>query len=80
MVTPHLYYGRTFVASILNFLILKSIQKMDGFYNLLLNKPLILENGYIIVSDAPGLGVELIGHVARAHPYREHQLHPKMGQ
>ena len=53
---------------------------MDVFYNLLLNKPLILENGYIIVSDAPGLGVELNGHVARAHPYREHQLHPKMGQ
>lgn len=87
MVAPHLYCGPIvaaaniqFATAISNFLILESIHKMDGFYNLLLTKPLLWEDGYIIASDAPRLGVELNEDVARAHPYKGRKLHIEMGQ
>jgi len=87
MVAPHLYCGPIvaaaniqFATAIPNFLLLESIQKMDGFHSTLLTTPLTWEDGYILPSDKPGLGVELNEDVARAHPYDGHQLHLEMGQ
>ena len=87
MVAPHLYCGPIvaaaniqFATAIPNFLILESIQKMDGFHSALLTTPLQWNEGYILPSDRPGLGVELNEEVARAHPYKGHQLHLEMGQ
>ena len=73
-VAPHLYCGLTvsttniqFATAVSNCLVLESIPKMEGFHNLLLIKPLFWEDGFIIGSDAPGLGVELNEDVERAH-------------
>ena len=87
MVAPHLYCDpivaaatMQFATAISNFLILEAIQKMGGFHNLLLIKLLLWEDGFIIVSDSPGLGVELNENVARSHPYKGHQLLLQMGR
>ena len=53
---------------------------MDGFLAQLLNKPLIVEEGYLQLPTAPGLGVELNEEVAKAHPYTGDKLHLEMGQ
>jgi hypothetical protein len=65
-IAPHLYCGPVvaaaniqLAASIPNFLILESIQKMDGFHAALLTKPLCWEDGHIIPPTTPGLGIEL---------------------
>ena len=42
---------------------------LDGFHAELLKKPLVWEDGYIIPSEDPGLGVELDEDVARTHAY-----------
>jgi galactonate dehydratase len=66
-IAPHLYCGPVVAAAniqlataILNFLILESIQKMDGFHAALLETPLCWEDGYVIPPTSPGLGVTLI--------------------
>jgi galactonate dehydratase len=61
-----------------NFLILESIQTWGGFYAELLKTPIRWEEGYVIPSGEPGLGVELNEAVALAHPYRGRQLHLEM--
>ncbi|MFM9070696.1 MAG: mandelate racemase/muconate lactonizing enzyme family protein, partial [Acidimicrobiaceae bacterium] len=40
-----------------------------------LKKPIQFENGYVIPSKEPGLGVELNEEVALAHPYTGTDLH-----
>jgi galactonate dehydratase len=40
-----------------------------------LKKPICWEEGYVIPSDEPGLGVELDEEVAAAHPYDGADLH-----
>jgi L-alanine-DL-glutamate epimerase-like enolase superfamily enzyme len=67
-------------ATLPNFLILESIEKMQGFHSKLLKSPLIVEDGQMIVPTAPGLGVELDEAVARAHPYEGDKLHLEMAQ
>ena len=37
-----------------------------------------MEDGYVIVPNAPGLGVELNEEVARNHPYHGDKLHLEM--
>jgi galactonate dehydratase len=37
-----------------------------------------LENGFLIISDAPGIGVELAPHAQQRHPYRPHGLHTRL--
>ncbi len=87
-VAPHLYCGPVegaaniqLSACIPNFLILESIGTWSGFHADLLKKPIQWDNGYVIVPDAPGLGVELDETIARSHPYRGHDLHlvPRFG-
>ena len=52
-----------------NFLIQESIEKFDGFYSEILKEPIQWEDGYIIPSTKPGLGIELDEEVAAANPY-----------
>ena len=86
-IAPHLYCGPVVAAAniqlataIPNFLILESIQKMDGFHAKLLETPLCWEDGYIIPPTSPGLGVALNMEVVAAHPWDGDALHLQMGQ
>ena len=81
-IAPHLYCGPVVGAANIqlaacspNFLILESIEKWDGFHAAILKKPVRWEDGYVIPSDEPGLGVELNEEVAQAHPYAGSDLH-----
>jgi L-alanine-DL-glutamate epimerase-like enolase superfamily enzyme len=58
-----------------NFLILESIDRWDGFHAKLLEKPIRWEDGMVIPSTEPGLGVVLDVDVARANPYDGDELH-----
>lgn len=86
-IAPHLYCGpivaaanAQLAATLPHFLILEVIEQMDGFHGSLLRKPLQIEDGYLVLSQQPGLGVELDEDVARAHPYHGEKLHLEMGQ
>jgi 2-dehydro-3-deoxyphosphogalactonate aldolase len=81
-VAPHLYCGPIegaanvqLSACIPNFLILESIGTWSGFHADILKRPMQWQDGYVIVPDAPGLGVELDEDVALAHPYTGSDLH-----
>jgi L-alanine-DL-glutamate epimerase-like enolase superfamily enzyme len=63
-----------------NFLILEGIETWGGFHAEILMTPITWQDGYVIPSDAPGLGVELNEAVARAHPYEGDMLHLEMAQ
>ena len=52
-----------------NFLIQESIEQFGGFYSEILIEPIKWEDGYIIPSDKPGLGIELNEEVAANHAY-----------
>ena len=84
-IAPHLYCGPIegaanvqFAASLPNFLILESIETWGGMHAKLLKKPILWQDGYVIPSTEPGLGVELDEAVALAHPYTGTQLHLEM--
>ncbi len=62
---PHCWGGPILTAASMqmdvctsNFLIQESINKSDGFFNDLLKEPIKWEDGYLIPSDKPGLGVD----------------------
>ena len=81
-IAPHLYCGPIVGAANIqlstcspNFLILEGIQDWSGFHAEILVKPIQWENGYVIPSTEPGLGVELNEPVALAHPYTGTDLH-----
>lgn len=84
-IAPHLYCGPIEAAANIqidtcspNFLIQESIQSMGGFHAEILNRPLQVEDGYIIPPTEAGLGVELNEAVAAAHPYTGKLLHLEM--
>lgn len=84
-IAPHCYCGPLvaaaniqLAASIPNFLILEAIRTFDGFHADLLKTPIRWEDGYVIPSSEPGLGVELDESVAEAHPYSGRALHLEM--
>ena len=84
-VAPHLYCGPIvaaaniqFAAATPNFLIAEMIDNMSGFHARLLNNPIVVEDGHVIVPTAPGLGITLDEEVARAHPYDCDKLHLEM--
>ena len=86
-IAPHLYCGPVVGAANIqlaacspNFLILEGIETWDGFHAEILQKPITWQDGYVIPSDEPGLGVELNEAVARAHPYEGDALHLEMAQ
>ncbi|MEO1688244.1 MAG: mandelate racemase/muconate lactonizing enzyme family protein [Pseudomonadota bacterium] len=81
-IAPHLYCGPVVAAANIqlaacspNFLILESIGRFDGPLMQFLSTPLRWEDGYVIPSDAPGLGVELNDEAIAAHPYEDDALH-----
>jgi 2-dehydro-3-deoxyphosphogalactonate aldolase len=84
-IAPHLYCGPVegaaniqLAASIPNFLILESIETWGGFHAKILKKPIRWEEGYVIPSREPGLGIELDEEVAAKHPYTDDKLHLDM--
>lgn len=84
-IAPHLYCGPIVGAANIqlaacspNFLILEGIETWNGFHAEILQKPIRWEDGYVIPSSEPGLGVELNEDVARAHPYTGTALHLDM--
>ncbi|BBT17060.1 isomerase [Metapseudomonas otitidis] len=85
-IAPHLYNGPIgaavsfqLAACTPNFLIQESIETWGGFHAEVLKKPLHWEDGYVIPSREPGLGVELDMDVVRRHsPYTGERLHLQM--
>lgn len=85
-IAPHLYNGPIGAAASFqlaactpNFLIQESIETWGGFHAEVLKKPLQWEDGYVIPSREPGLGVELDMDVVRRHsPYAGERLHLQM--
>ncbi|MEM7671578.1 MAG: mandelate racemase/muconate lactonizing enzyme family protein [Pseudomonadota bacterium] len=80
-IAPHLYCGPVegaaniqLAACIPNFLILESIERFDGFHSKVITG-VTWQDGYIIPSREPGLGITLNEDVARAHPWDGEELH-----
>lgn len=85
-IAPHLYNGPVGAAASIqlatatpNFLIQESIGTWDGFHAEVLQEKIDWQDGYIIPSDKPGLGVELNMETVKAcSPYTESTLHLSM--
>ncbi|MGI9624167.1 MAG: mandelate racemase/muconate lactonizing enzyme family protein [Acidimicrobiales bacterium] len=81
-IAPHCYCGPVvgmanahLSATSPNFLILECIRDWQGFHADILEKPLRMEDGYMVLPTDAGLGVTLNEDVARAHPYEGNQTH-----
>jgi 2-dehydro-3-deoxyphosphogalactonate aldolase len=81
-VAPHLYCGPVvgaanaqLAACSPSFLVLEGILDWGGFHARLLQRPLVWQEGHLLVPDGPGLGVELDVEFALAHPYEGDELH-----
>jgi L-alanine-DL-glutamate epimerase-like enolase superfamily enzyme len=59
---------------------LESLKQWDGFHATLLKKKIEWQDGWVIPSKEPGLGVELDEAVCEAHPYDGPHLHLQMMQ
>ena len=84
-IAPHLYCGPVegaanahLAAASPNFLILESIETWGGFHAQILKRPMRWEEGYVIPSNEPGLGIELDEAVALKYPYTGTRLHLEM--
>lgn len=85
-IAPHLYNGPVGAAASIqlaaatpNFLIHEAIMDFSGFHAEVLKTKLVVEDGYLIPSREPGIGVELNHAVVAAHsPYRGERLHLQM--
>ena len=82
-IAPHLYAGPVewaanlhLSASIPNLLIAETIE--TPFHDNLIRGAIRVENGFVSLSDAPGLGIEVNEDLARAHPYSGTGLHLEM--
>jgi len=84
-IAPHLFCGPIVGAANIqlatcspNFLILEGIEDWGGFHAKILKQPIRWEEGYVIPSTEPGLGVELDEAVAEANPYTGDRLQLRM--
>jgi galactonate dehydratase len=84
-IAPHLYCGPVVGAANIqlatcspNFLLLEGIERWQGFHAEILRKPIQWQDGYVIPSSEPGLGVELNEEVIARHPYADSALHLEM--
>ncbi|WP_373354724.1 mandelate racemase/muconate lactonizing enzyme family protein [Pseudoroseicyclus sp. CXY001] len=84
-VAPHLYCGPVewaaslqLCAAIPNLLMAETIE--TDFHAGLIKGAITVEDGYVRVPDAPGLGIEVDEALARAHPYEGKALHLEMSQ
>jgi len=67
---PFLGAGNIQLAATLpNLLIIEGIREWGGFHAEILNTPIVWEDGHVIPSTEPGLGVELNEEVALANPW-----------
>ncbi len=80
---PHLYAGPVewaanihLAASIPNVLMCETIE--TPFHDDLIKGSIRVENGFIPVPQAPGLGIDVDEDLARAHPYQGKDLHLQM--
>jgi galactonate dehydratase len=86
-IAPHCYCGPIVAAANIqvsvtlpNFLILEAIKTFDGTHASLLMKKIEWQDGQVIPSSEPGLGVELNEAFVEAHPYSGSDLHLNMMQ
>ena len=85
-IAPHLYNGPVGAAASIqlatatpNFLIQESIMTWGGFHAEILQEAIKWQDGYIIPTSKPGLGIELNMDVVKAHsPYTGKKLHLSM--
>ena len=84
-IAPHLYCGPIVGAANIqistcspNFLILEGVKQWEDFYSEILVEPIQWENGYVIPSKRPGLGVELNENIATKNTYTGSRLHLEM--
>ena len=84
-IAPHLYCGPVVAAANIqvstcspNFLLLESIGTFEGPYMSALKSAIRWEDGYVIPSTEPGLGVELDDAAIAANPYKGTELHIEM--
>ncbi|PWW01401.1 L-alanine-DL-glutamate epimerase-like enolase superfamily enzyme [Hoeflea marina] len=84
-IAPHCYCGPLvaaaniqLAATLPNFLILESIKTWDGFHAEVLKKKIEWQDGFVIPSTEPGLGVELDEAVCDANPWTGDMLHLEM--
>jgi L-alanine-DL-glutamate epimerase-like enolase superfamily enzyme len=84
-VAPHLYAGPVewaanvqLGATLPNLLLIETIQTGGEFHLPLIQHSLRVEEGYIPVPTAPGLGIDFDEALARAHPNTEPGLHLQM--
>jgi len=82
-VAPHLYAGPIewaaniqLAATLPNILMCETIE--TPFHDALIKSSIKVENGYIPVPTAPGLGIDVDENLARAHPYDSDGLHLQM--
>ncbi|AUQ75503.1 mandelate racemase/muconate lactonizing enzyme family protein [Phaeobacter piscinae] len=80
---PHLYAGPVewaaniqLAAAIPNLLMIETIE--TPFHAALIKQGITVEDGFVIPSDAPGLGIEVDEDLARAHPFVGDDLHLNM--
>ncbi|WP_204113390.1 mandelate racemase/muconate lactonizing enzyme family protein [Shimia biformata] len=80
---PHLYAGPVewaaniqLAASIPNLLMIETIE--TPFHDALIRSSLTVEDGFVVPTDAPGLGIDFDEELARAHPYDGDGLHLQM--
>ncbi len=81
-IAPHCYCGPIVAAANIqvsvtlpNFLILEAIKTFDGMHARLLKRKIEWQDGFIIPSKEPGLGVELDEAACAALPYTGDKLH-----
>jgi len=86
-IAPHLYCGPIVGAANIqistcspNFLILEGIKDWGNFYSEILKDPIRWENGYVIPSNKPGLGVELDENIANKYTYTGTGLHLEVAE
>lgn len=82
---PHLYAGPVewaaniqLAASIPNLLLAETIETGGSFHQALINHTITWDDGFILPSQEPGLGIEVNEALALAHPYEGSKLHLEM--
>jgi L-alanine-DL-glutamate epimerase-like enolase superfamily enzyme len=80
---PHLYAGPVewaanvqLAAAIPNILMAETIE--TPFHSALIRDTIVVEDGFIAVSSAPGLGIDVNEELARSHPFDGEGLHLQM--
>ena len=63
-----------FAACTPNFLIQESLRSDVSWRNEVMNNPIVVQDGYVVPGDRPGLGVEVNEEEAKKHPFQQESL------